>query len=45
MMVAWSIDELSPGSDILYRMGLTDTSPTTVFGGNVTRASYPNWGP
>jgi len=44
-MVAWSVDQLSPGSDILYRMGLTDASPTRVFGANVTRASYPNWGP
>jgi len=44
-MVAWSADELSPGSNILYRMGLADTSPTAVIGGNVTRASYPNWGP
>jgi Tol biopolymer transport system component len=44
-MVAWSVDEIVPGSDTIYRMGLSDTSPTWVFGANSTRASHPNWGP
>jgi Tol biopolymer transport system component len=44
-MIAWSVNEISPGSDILYRMALTDTLPTRVFGGFGDDARYPNWGP